>query len=127
MSFLNLMRNKLKPREVNAALMSGSGSTLQHGTVTITGNGTTSYTVVFPHIPLFISIQGKALADEWCGTALVPYKSGHIPFITANRAVLGGSASLSQDSLTLTISTTGDAGYIANKDGSPIVVDYYYN
>lgn len=136
MSFLNLMGNKLKVREVNDALLnenknSGGGSTggvtLKHDTIVFNGDGTTSYSVTFPHKPLFFSIYGKALSNEFCGVNLVPYGISWLTFITQNRAVLGGSVEYSQDELTMTVSTTGDAGYIANKDGSPITVDYFYN
>ena len=128
MSYLNLMQNQLKPREVNEALEGGSSvSTLTHATLTLTGDGTTSYSVTFPHRPLFFAINGKALADEWCGTALTPYGCTYVPFITANRDTLGGNVSYSQDGLTMTVSTSGDAGYIANEDECTITVDYYYN
>ena len=128
MSYLNLMKNRLKPKAVNDTLEGGSqGSTLHHSVINLTGDGELSYSVTFAHKPLFFAIRGRGLSDEISSTPLIPYGTDYAPFLIGTMSVLGGTISYSQDELTITLATGYDAGYIGNKEGASMVVDYYYN
>lgn len=64
MSFLNLMRNKLKPKEVNDALSEVSGDVSDLETAVATINGTITNTIT-PRLPKDYSTTETATGQKW--------------------------------------------------------------
>lgn len=134
MSFLNLMGNKLKPKEVNDALTNGgSGNGIEIKTKTYTGTGTTPLVVTFDEVPDCIySIYGNGLNGTQ--VRITPFVYGESRavswFIGASSATDSGRLidwiTYSNENKTMTISSNAvDAGAHWNVSGEEYTITYF--
>lgn len=131
MSFLNLMGNKLKPKEVNDALTNG-GNGIEIKTKTYVGTGTTPLVVTFDEIPdLIYSIYGSGLNGTQ--VRITPFVYGESRavswFIGASSSSDSGRLTdwitYSNDKKTMTINSNAiDVGAHWNVSGETYTITY---